>query len=92
MADSKQLSQQETRERRRPERRPLDGEVVVEFSEADLVGPGQNISEAGVFFVTEGSIPVSVRVEGREGLVAGQLVRVESMGAGKLGIAIKFDD
>lgn len=81
-----------TTERRRPERRALEGEVVISFDSPTLIGPGQNISAQGVFFVTDGTLPVRVRVEGQDVDVAGEVVRVESMGDGKLGVAVRFSD
>jgi hypothetical protein len=35
---------------------------------------------------------VSIEIDGRPGTLAGELVRIENMGEGLLGIAVKFDD
>ena len=77
---------------RRFERVGMDRTVTIRFQCDAIVGSGQNVSEQGVFFVAEGSIPVQVEIEGREGSLPGQLVRIENMGAGMVGIAVKFDD
>lgn len=80
-----------TTNRRIPERQALDGDVVVEFDATTLVGPGQNISQQGVFFIADGRVSVKVRIDGDDEERAGEIVRVESMGGGRLGIAVKFD-
>ena len=74
------------------ERVGFDGAVKIRLTGDAIVGSGQNVSEQGVFFLTEGSIPVSVEIEGRDGTLPGELVRIENMGAGMVGIAVKFDD
>ncbi len=90
MAKSKIHDQSQTqRGRRRSERRPLDGPVVVWFDDTPLVGSGQNVSEDGVFFVADGGVKVRVQIEGKEQVV-GEVVRVTSMGHGKTGIAVAF--
>lgn len=75
---------------RRDPRVDLDGEVTIQFEAGAISGSGQNISVQGVFFTADVGIPVTVRVKGH-GEVAGKLVRVESMGEGRLGIAVRFD-
>jgi hypothetical protein len=79
-----------TADRRGPSRQPLSGRVVIELERVQLVGPGQNISSDGVYFVSDGNIPVRVHLEGRDGEITGELVRVEAMGQGKLGVAVRF--
>ena len=81
-----------TSERRDPKRQDLDGEVVVELQTTRLVGSGQNISQEGVFFISDGSVPVKVRIEGEDGEIRGEIVRIESMGGGRTGVAVRFDD
>jgi hypothetical protein len=78
-------------EARRDERLGLDGDVTVRFDAGTLFGSGQNISLQGIFFTALGSLPVTVHVAGR-GDVRGHLVRVESLGDGRFGIAVRFDD
>ena len=79
-----------TTDRRSPPREPLEGDVVVEVDATRIVGPGQNISDDGVFFIADAAIPVKVRLEGSAEVRTGELVRVESMGGGKVGIAVRF--
>lgn len=86
MQESDNVTQDERRSR---ERVPLADEVSVCFQHDAIVGPGQNISDEGVFFVTDGAIRVTVHIAGR-GELHGEVVRVQSMGEGKLGMAIKF--
>ena len=69
----------------------FDRKVKICFEGDGIVGSGQNVSNQGVFFVAEGSIQVQVEIEGREGTLSGQLVRIENMDAGSVGIAVKFD-
>lgn len=78
-------------EARRDPRVELDNEVTIELGAGAITGSGQNISLQGVFFTTEASLPVTVRIQGR-GEVAGRLVRLESMGDGRIGIAVRFDE
>ena len=74
------------------ERVGFDSAVTIRLAGGAIVGNGQNVSEQGVFFLSEGSIPVTVEIDGREGSLPGELVRIENMGAGMVGIAVKFDD
>ena len=79
-------------ERRGDERQPFEGEITIRFLEAELVGPGENISGDGVFFVTEDSVRVEVSTgEGGE-IYEGELVRLHSMGGGKTGVAVRFNE
>jgi len=88
MSDDKQAAI----EGRRAERVELDRRVTIRIGDHVLVGNGQNISQQGVFFVASGRVPVEVEIEGREGALSGELVRTENMGAGQLGIAVRFDE
>ncbi len=72
-------------------RRELDAEVAIRFVAGEIAGSGQNISDQGLFFTADGTVPVTVHVAGR-GEVRGRLVRVESMGNGRFGIAVRFDE
>jgi len=67
-----------------------DAKVTITFDGSSIVGPGQNISEQGVFFVAEGSVAVTVRIEGCANPMAGELVRIETMDEGKVGLAVRF--
>ena len=69
----------------------IDSEVTIRFDAGVLVGSGENISLQGVFFTADGELPVTVMVAGR-GEARGKLVRLESMGGGRIGIAVRFDD
>ncbi|MCB9879753.1 MAG: PilZ domain-containing protein [Planctomycetes bacterium] len=77
--------------RRRAERVAMDGNVKIRFATEAIVGSGQNVSSQGVFFVSEGRVPVTVTIEGRDGDISGELVRIENMGNGQFGLAVKFD-
>ncbi len=69
----------------------LSDDVRIEFDGGVLSGSGQNISVQGVFFTADASIPVTVHIVGR-GAVRGRLVRLESMGDDRIGIAVRFDE
>lgn len=75
---------------RRDPRVDLTEQVTIRFEAGQIVGSGQNISQQGVFFTATASIPVTVRIEGKDEVVYGELVRVESMGNGRVGIAVRF--
>lgn len=76
--------------RRGDRREAMDGVVTVRFEDQQVVGPGQNVSDEGLFFVADGAVRVAVEVEGDGGCRSGEVVRVQSMGEGKVGIAIRF--
>ena len=75
---------------RRDERLPFGDEVTIRIAAQDIQGPGRNVSAQGVYFTTRGALRVEVQVKGQDLPVQGELVRVESMGDGQLGIAIRF--
>lgn len=77
-------------ERRRQERTPFSGDVVVGFDGLEIVGPGRNISEAGVYFVSDTTPRIKVSVDGRER--EGELIRISSLGDGQIGVAVRFLD
>lgn len=77
-------------ENRRDPRVDLDGQVTIEFDAGSIVGPGENISQQGVFFTASATLPVTVRIAGKDQTVRGELVRFESMGDGRVGIAVRF--
>ena len=70
----------------------FESNVTIRFAADAIVGSGQNVSDQGVFFVADGAVPVTVEIEGREGVLSGELVRIETMGQGQVGIAVKFDE
>ena len=75
---------------RKSPRLDMQGQVAIRLQEATVIGSGENISLQGVFFTSDGALPVTVQVAGH-GEVTGTLVRVESMGDGRIGIAVRFD-
>lgn len=87
MSDNESI---ETRDRRRGDRKPLDGTVTVQFESQDVQGPGENMSDEGVFFVADAAVRVRVRVDDTEEWRDGEVVRVQAMGEGRLGIAVRF--
>ena len=89
-SEQPQANAQGTADRRRAERSPFDGEVTVAFDQLELVGPGRNISATGVYFVSDSQPRVMVRIEGRDEPVAAELVRVETLGNGQVGVAVRF--
>ncbi len=79
-----------TIEHRRDPRVAMDRQVTLEFAAGAIVGPGQNISQQGVFFTAVGGLPVTVHIDGEPVPLKGELVRFESMGEGRVGIAVRF--
>ncbi len=77
-------------EQRVDPRHPLDEVVAIEFTGGPITGSGQNISLQGVFFTAPVAVAVAVRIAGHAEPVAGELVRVEAMGDGRVGIAVRF--
>ena len=77
------------KERRSSDRNPMMKSVEVRFSEESVTGPGQNVSEDGVLFITQESLRVRVRI-GDEQWADGELIRVQNMGEGRIGVAVKF--
>jgi len=75
---------------RRDARVDLGESVTIDFAAGSIVGSGQNLSAQGVFFTAAASIAVTVRIDGRDQIVRGELVRVETMGDGRVGIAVRF--
>lgn len=77
-------------DQRRLTRVPIDDEVTIQIEAQNIVGPGKNVSAQGVYFTTNAAVRVQVRIAGRTETVPGELVRVESMGDGTVGIAVRF--
>jgi hypothetical protein len=75
---------------RREGRLPMAEQVTVTLEPQNIVGPGLNISAQGLYFTTTGVVRVRVRIAGSDRTVAGELVRIESMGNGQVGVAIRF--
>jgi len=76
---------------RRAPRVELDGEVAIRFDGGTILGSGENVSEQGVFFTAAAALPVTVHVAGR-GEIRGELVRLETIGDGRIGIAVRFHE
>jgi len=79
----------DTDDRRGSGRRPCATDVTVVFDDGPLVGPSENLSREGVFFVARASLRVRVKV-GDDEWIEGEVVRVQSMGDGNVGLAVKF--
>ncbi|MBX3461741.1 MAG: PilZ domain-containing protein [Planctomycetes bacterium] len=79
-----------TTDQRRALRTPFDASVAIDLDAARIEGSGENLSAVGVFFTAVGPIPVTVHLAGRAGGIRGELVRCESMGDGRLGLAVRF--
>ncbi len=92
MDDHRHEGQQELAERRIAERSVFEGRVVVDFADLELTGSARNVSSSGVYFVAEGKPRVVVRVDGEPAPRSAEIVRVESLGAGRFGIAVRFVD
>ncbi|MFO1052832.1 MAG: hypothetical protein U1F36_11510 [Planctomycetota bacterium] len=79
-------------ERRAGDRRPFEGEVVVEFGALRVTGSARNLSKSGVYFVAAERAEVMVQVAGDPRPRRAELIRLESLGPGRLGIAVRFLD
>jgi hypothetical protein len=90
MSEPERRNEQLVAERRRAERDALEGDVTVRFEDLEIVGPGRNISETGVYFVSEATARVRVEVDGV--IRTAELIRVETLGNGRLGVAVRFVD
>jgi hypothetical protein len=77
---------------RRNPRLLMEDEVTVTFAADTIKGPGKNISTQGLYFTTAGSLRVQVKVAGSDQPVPAELIRLESMGDGRIGIALRFLD
>lgn len=88
MTDSKSTAN----DSRRADRHPLDAAVTIDIAALSFAGSGENISQQGVYFTAEATVPVAVRIGDTGKTVRGHLVRFESMGNGRIGVAIRFDE
>jgi len=80
-------------DRRSRERKPSSAPLRVTLQEPAFEGVSDNLSEAGVFFTSEGRLRVRVELEvdGVRREYTGALVRVQRMSADSTGYAIEFD-
>jgi hypothetical protein len=69
---------------------PLAGEVTITLATNEIYGSGQNISTQGLYFTTKCALLVQVKIEGRDQPVPAELIRLESMGNGCIGLAVRF--
>jgi hypothetical protein len=83
--------QQKGSERREGTRKALREPVSVRLLAPCLDGVGENVSEQGVLFVVEGPVEVMVRIGNSGTELRGTLVRLQDMGGGRSGIAVRFD-
>jgi len=79
-----------TDNRRVSNRQPLEGEVSVRWPDQPVIGSAENMSPQGVFFVAEGALKVFVRIPGQDDEIEGELVRIQSLGEDRTGIAVRF--
>lgn len=82
---------QQGSERREGTRRALRETVSVRLLAPRLAGAGENVSEQGVLFTVDGPVEVMVRIGDRETELRGTLVRLQDLGGGRSGIAVRFD-
>lgn len=90
MSDSVGRKQTDVAERRGDERRRNAAPVEVRFGDLEIRGEGGNRSATGVYFIAEAAAPVEVVVDGE--IHRAELVRVENLGHGRLGVAVRFTD
>ena len=88
MAESKETPDATT-ERRSQDREPIGSGVAIRIETYQLVGTGQNLSADGVLFVADGTPRVKVLIEGEEPRI-GELVRIQKLDEGRVGIAVRF--
>lgn len=84
--------EQSGNERRRADRRTLDGSVRLALDAQSLTGHSGNRSKSGVYFVADGALEVLVQLSGEPEPRRGRIVRIGEMREGQLGIAVKFED
>ncbi|MFT7668722.1 MAG: hypothetical protein ACI8X5_001420 [Planctomycetota bacterium] len=83
-----------THDRRRAQRKALESEVKVSFETKELSGVGNNLSQTGILFFTEGDLRVNVQVEqdGETKTMTGSLVRCERIKGDHRGWAVEFNE
>jgi hypothetical protein len=90
MSDSVGRKQTDVAERRGVDRHRNTAPVEVRFGDLQIVGEGGNRSVTGVYFIAESSAPVEVVVDGE--VRRAELMRVENLGHGRLGVAVRYLD
>ena len=83
----------EIEESRRAMRLPVSERIQVRVKTERLEGVTENLSTAGIMFLTNDPVRVEVEIEESEGtqVKTGRIVRGQPMGGGRLGLAIEFD-
>lgn len=81
-----------TDNRRRGDRRDLTGQVVLQVPAQAVTGTGQNVSEDGIYFLASEGLQVEVHVPGEAEPRRGRLLRLQALGEGRFGLAVKFGD
>jgi hypothetical protein len=68
--------------------------VRLAFEPGEFQGSSANVSSDGLYFFAEGSVRVTLRLEGGRTPVEakGRLVRAESVNPTKVGFAVRFDE
>lgn len=85
------MREQDTKNRRDGERRPMEGVLTVRVAACEIEGSSQNVSPDGVYFTAHGSLPVEVELpDGTRR--TGKIMRVGAVREGELGIALRFDE
>jgi len=84
----------ETADRRNRSRASLQRIVRLTFEPGEFRGASANVSADGLYFFADGTVRVSLRLEGgKKPLdVSGRLVRAESVNPTKVGFAVRFDE
>lgn len=88
MSDPKQNTNATSADLREFERVDFAQPVSLQIDGA-IAGTGENISLQGVYFTTAQPVAVQVQIEDGS-VVQGELVRAESLGDGRVGIAVRF--
>lgn len=84
-------TKQDGSERREQSRKALRGRVAMRLVAPHLEGAGENVSAQGVLFVVDGPVEVVVRIGEAGEELHGTLVRLQDLGSGRSGIAVRFD-
>jgi hypothetical protein len=80
-------------ERRGNVRRSTHAVFNARFEDAKVMGGGRDVSRSGAYFITSDEIRLEVVFEsgGREVRAPAKIVRIESIAAGTLGVAVQFE-
>ncbi|MCB9917426.1 MAG: PilZ domain-containing protein [Planctomycetes bacterium] len=78
-------------DRRRDERLPLEGKIIVRMPAQEFAGPSENLSRDGVFFTAGQNLTVEVVLPNGQAR-SGQIMRIGAVRDGEFGIAVRFDE